>query len=106
MPKRRKEKSEEKEIPFPREGETLGVIIQMLGFDRVRVRCADGHTRLCRIPGKMKKRVWMRTGDIVLVGIWDFQSDKRGDILYRYTQSEVKELERKGLLDWLKEESY
>ncbi|RLE64133.1 MAG: translation initiation factor eIF-1A [Thermoprotei archaeon] len=101
---RKKALDEEKELRVPMEGEVLGIIIQMLGYDRVRVKCADGKVRLCRIPGKMKKRVWMRLGDIVLVGPWDFQADKRGDILYRYEHSEVRKLEEKGLLDWLKEE--
>ena len=112
-PRRRKKKKkkrssnteEKKEIPIPSTSdEILGVITQMLGFDRVKVRCADGYTRMCRIPGKMKKRVWMRIGDIVLVGIWDFQPKTRGDILYRYERDEVRKLEEMGLLKWLEEE--
>jgi len=104
MSKKRKEgEEEEKELRLPGEGEVLGVIEQLLGYDRVKVRCSDGHTRLCRIPGRMKKRVWMRVGDVVLVGIWDFQPDKRGDILYRYERNEVKELEKRGLLKGLLE---
>jgi len=104
MSKKKKEgEEEEKELRLPGEGEVLGVIEQLLGYDRVKVRCSDGHTRLCRIPGRMKKRVWMRVGDVVLVGIWDFQPDKRGDILYRYERNEVKELEKRGLLKGLLE---
>jgi len=101
---KKKSSVDEKELRLPAEDEVLGIIIQMLGYDRVKVKCADGKVRLCRIPGKMKKRVWMRMGDIVLVGPWDFQPDKRGDILYRYEHGEVRKLEEKGLLDWLKEE--
>jgi len=100
---KRKNEEEGRELRLPSEGEVLGVIEQLLGYDRVKVRCADGHTRLCRIPGRMKKRVWMRIGDVVLVGIWDFQPDKRGDILYRYERNEVKELEKRGLLKGLLE---
>ena len=34
----------------------------MLDFDRVMVKCQDGHTRICRIRGKMKRRTWIREG--------------------------------------------
>ncbi|RLE59033.1 MAG: translation initiation factor eIF-1A [Thermoprotei archaeon] len=108
MPRRKKKKKgeEKKEVPLPAEGEVLGVIEQLLGYDRVRVRCSDGYTRLCRIPGRMKKRVWMRVGDIVLVAIWDFQPKERGDIVYRYERDELKELEKRGLLKELLEEEF
>jgi len=107
LPKRRKRRDvdeKKRETPLPGgEDQVLGVVIQMLGYDRVRVKCSDGNTRLCRIPGKMKKRVWLRLGDIVLVGIWDFQPKERGDILYRYERDEIQELEKRGLLKWLEE---
>ncbi len=104
--KRKKDKGEEKEeLPLPNldEGTMLGVIEQFLGYDRARVLCEDGKVRLCRIPGKMKKRVWMRIGDIVLVAPWEFQYDTKGDIIYRYIGSQVQKLDKMGLLDKLKE---
>ena len=70
----------QRKIRLPGEGEVLGIVIQMLGYDRARVRCTDGKVRLCRIPGKMKKRIWIREGDAVLIAPWDFQDD-RGDII-------------------------
>lgn len=98
-----KEGGEEAEVPLP-DGQTmiLCVIQQFLGFDRARVFCSDGKIRLCRIPGKLKKRMWMKVGDLVLVAPWDFQPD-RGDILYRYNSTEIQRLERKGLLKGLHE---
>ena len=86
------------EMVLPVANDVLGVAIKMLGFDRVLVRCQDGHERLCRIRGKMKRRVWIREGDIVLVSPWDFQSDKRGDIIWRYKRSQAELLRRKGYL--------
>lgn len=99
MSKNPKESGEEEsEIPLPDGQSTLLCVIQqLLGFDRARVFCSDGKVRLCRIPGKLKKRMWMKVGDVVLVAPWDFQPD-RGDILYRYTSTEIQRLERKGLL--------
>lgn len=86
------------ELIVPSGSDVLGVCTKLLGFDRLLVKCQDGHERLCRIRGKMKRRVWIRLGDTVLVSPWDFQSDKRGDVFIRYTRGQVETLRRKGLL--------
>ena len=86
------------EMVLPVANDVLGIAVKLLGFDRVLVKCQDGHERLCRIRGKMKRRVWIREGDIVLVSPWDFQSDKRGDIFWRYKRSQAEWLRRKGYL--------
>lgn len=83
---------------LPATSDVLGIAIQMLGNDRIRVKCQDGHTRLCRIRGKMKRRFWIRQGDIVLVSPWDFQFDKRGDIFWRYRRNQAEWLRKKGYL--------
>ena len=86
------------EMVLPAANDVLGIAVKLLGFDRVLVKCQDGHERLCRIRGKMKRRVWIREGDIVLVSPWDFQSDKRGDIFWRYKRSQAEWLRKKGYL--------
>lgn len=84
--------------PNKNDGEMFGIIIQMLGYDRVRVRCEDGNIRVGRIPGRMKKRVWMRIGDTVLLAPWDFQTDEKCDVVYRYRGNELEWLEKRGIL--------
>lgn len=84
-------------IILPATTDVLGVAVKLLGFDRIMVKCQDGHERLCRIRGKIKRRVWIREGDIVLVSPWDFQSDSKGDIIWRYTR---------GQADWLRKNGY
>ena len=84
------------QLVVPSANDILGVAIKLLGFDRVLVKCQDGKERLCRIRGKMKRRVWIREGDVVLVSPLDFQSDKRGDIFWRYTKAQAETLRRKG----------
>ncbi len=86
------------ELVYPRENEVLGVVVKLLGFDRIMVKCQDGAERLCRIRGKMKRRVWIREGDIVIVSPWEFQTDTRGDVVWRYTHSQADTLRRKGIL--------
>ena len=97
---KRKVKSEEelKNMVLPVANDVLGIAKTMLGFDRILVKCQDGHERLCRIRGKMKRRAWVRLGDIVLVSPWDFQSDKRGDIIWRYKRNQAEWLRRNGYL--------
>ena len=54
-------------IRIPRNDEVLGIVESMLGANKLKVRCQDNVIRTCRIPGKMRKRIWMREGDVVLV---------------------------------------
>jgi translation initiation factor 1A len=98
---KRKVVSEEviQDIVLPGGSDVLGIATKLLGFDRLMVKCQDGHERLCRIRGKMKRRVWIREGDVVLVSPWDFQSDKRGDIIWRYTRGQADSLRKKGYLN-------
>jgi len=96
---KRKVVSEEEihDMVLPVANDVLCVAVKLLGFDRVMVKCQDGHERLCRIRGKMKRRVWIREGDVVLVSPWDFQTDTRGDVIWRYTR---------GQADWLRKNGY
>ncbi len=86
-----------KEPPLPGEGEVLCGVIRLVGGDHLIVKCLDGEERMVRIPGRMRRRVWMREGDIVLVAPWDF-NPKKGDIIYRYDRGEVAKLIEKGVL--------
>lgn len=51
-------------------------VIRMLGNGRAECYCYDGVARLGHIRGKMRKKVWVSAGDIVLVGKRDYQDDK------------------------------
>ncbi len=85
-------------VRIPREGELIGKVINLLGSNRLHVDCEDGKERVCRIPGKLKKRVWTKIDDIVLIKPWDTQSDIRGDLVWRYTRIEADFLRKKGYL--------
>jgi len=87
-----------RQMVYPSENDVLCVVQKMLGYDRVLVKRQDGYTRICRIRGKMKRRTWTREGDIVLVSPWDFQTEDRGEIFWRYTRSQVEQLRNEGVL--------
>lgn len=82
------------------DGEQWGIVNERLGGLQLRVQCQDGELRIIRIPGKMRKRVWVREGDLVIVKLWDFQPSK-GDLAWRYLPNQANYLKRKGLLEGL-----
>ena len=85
----------------PREAlEMFGLVLQRMGTNQIRVQCADGKERICRIPGKLKKKVWMKEGDIVIIRLWDFQKEK-ADIIWRYFGTQSERLRREGHLKGL-----
>ena len=84
-------------LPQKDQHEIFGIVESMLGANRVKVRSMDGKTRMGRIPGKMKKRVWLRVGDVIIIKPWSFQDDK-ADIVWRYQGSQVDWLRRNGYL--------
>ena len=86
-----------KELVLPEQGELLGRVQKISGGNQVLVQCTDGMVRLCRIRGKMKRRMWIREGDIVLVSPWDFDP-KRADIVWRYIKDHADWLENNGYL--------
>eukprot|EP01126_Amoeba_proteus_P049610 TRINITY_DN5812_c0_g1_i11.p1 TRINITY_DN5812_c0_g1~~TRINITY_DN5812_c0_g1_i11.p1 ORF type:complete len:107 (+),score=23.68 TRINITY_DN5812_c0_g1_i11:73-393(+) len=91
--RRGKNESEEKrEIVIKEKGQEYAQVMKMLGNGRLEAHCFDGKKRLCHIRGKMRKRVWVNQGDIVLVGLRDYQDDK-GDILLKYNAEEARLLQ-------------
>ena len=84
-------------LPNERINEMFAIADQILGGRRVRVVCADGETRLARIPGKMRRRQWVREGDLIVVQPWDFQ-DAKADVKKRYSKTQSLYLSRKGVL--------
>jgi translation initiation factor 1A len=89
--------------PVPREGQVLGICVQRVGGSRMIVKCLDGKTRNCRIPGRLKRRLWVRQGDILLIEPWELGGDEKGDVVYKYRPHQADVLRKKGLLKTLEE---
>src|SRR3989338_152121 len=90
-------------IMLPRGRQTFGIIEQRLGGSRMNVRCLDGKARVCRIPGRLTRKLWVRENDIVIVEPWEYSGDEKGDIIYKYTPTQTGFLKRKGYLKQLEE---
>ena len=96
--RKQRELDEMRRTPLPREGQILGICEQRVGGSRMRVRCWDGKTRICRIPGRLKRRLWIREGDVLLIEPWELNQDTKGDVVFKYKPVQVNVLKRKGIL--------
>ena len=104
MEQRNKQGEEQEDftrVMLPRGKQTFGVVDQRLGASRMRVKCLDEKTRNCRIPGRLKRKLWVREGDLVLIEPWEFGGDEKGDVIFKYRLNQVNYLKRKGLLKGL-----
>ncbi len=86
-------------FPLPRrdKGQIYAIANQLLGAGRIRVVCEDNVSRMGRITGRLKKKMWIREGDLLVVSPWEFQSGK-ADIMFRYTRTQAAYLSRRKLL--------
>lgn len=85
-------------VKTPRDNQTIGVVETRLGGSRMRVRCFDGKTRICRIPGRLKRSLWVREGNYVLIEPWELGGDDKGDIIYKYRPNQVTWLKNRGYI--------
>lgn len=84
--------------PLPKGEEMIGVIEQRLGGNKMLVSCSDGKTRNCRVPGRLKRKLWLRPGDVVIVEPWELDKEK-ADVILKYKPNQVEWLKRNGYLD-------
>ena len=80
------------------DGTEYGTVTKMLGGGRVEAKCfSDGVIRNCAICGRMRKKVWISVGDIVLISLRDFQ-DSKADIVHKYAVDEARQLKTLGAI--------
>lgn len=94
---------EYRRIKLPRGNQTFGILEQRLGGSRMRVRCLDGKNRICRIPGRLKRSLWVREGDVLLIEPWELGGDAKGDVIFKYKPIQANFLRNKGYLKGLEE---
>lgn len=88
---------ESTKVRYPKGDQFIGIVEKRLGGSRMNIRSTDGKELMARVPGRMKKYLWIREGDIVLLEPWELDKD-RADLIYKYKPNERKILERKGKL--------
>ena len=95
------EAQQEQEAParvrLPRRNEFIGRVMQRLGGNRMEVKSTDNKIRNCRVPGRFKRKFWLRPGDFVLITPWP-DDDSKGDIVYQYNPNSVSQLRKRGFI--------
>ena len=76
--KKNKKQGEQVKINIKKTQDTelYGEVSKINGNGRFTIRCTDGKERLGIVRGKLRKRMWVNNGSIVLVDVWEFQDDK------------------------------
>ncbi|MFA6022891.1 MAG: translation initiation factor eIF-1A [Candidatus Pacearchaeota archaeon] len=90
-------------VKLPRNREVIGLIDQRVGGSRMLVKCSDGKVRNCKVPGRLRRSLWIREGDYVIVEPWEFD-DEKGDILFKYNPNEIRILRERNLLNGIDSE--
>ena len=85
------EGDEKRELVFKEDWQEYAQVLRMLVNGRLEAQCIDGVKRLCHIRGKMRKKVWVNNGDIILLGLRDFQ-DEKADVILKYLADEARSL--------------
>ena len=91
------EQGEVTRVKLPKKEEMLGVIEQRLGGNKMMVLCSDGKSRNCRVPGRLKRKLWLRPGDVVLIQLWELDKEK-GDVIFKYNPNQALWLGKNGYL--------
>ncbi len=97
---RKKQEDEPKIVraPLPKDKEIIGIVDQRLGGNKMMINCVDGNQRNCRVPGRLKRRLWLRPNDVVIIEPWELDN-KRGDILLKYKPNQIAWLRKNGYLE-------
>lgn len=80
-----------RELEFKEDMQEYAKVIKVLGDRKLTVQLPDKTQVLAVIPGKFRKRVWIKENDLVVVSRRTFQETKV-DVIYKYDDKEVKNL--------------
>ena len=103
MDQKRKSKFQEQgeqiitRAPLPKDREVIGIIEQRYGGNKMKVNCLDGKERNCRVPGRLKRKLWLSPNDVVIIEPWELDNTK-GDVLLKYHSNQIEWLKRNGYL--------
>lgn len=97
-PKFNEQTTEKIRVKLPKNNEVLGIIEQRLGGNKMKISCLDGKSRICRVPGRLRRRLWLRMNDVVIVEPWELDNSK-GDVLFKYKPNQIQWLRKNGYLE-------
>ena len=97
---KKRNQAKNRELIEPGDGQSYGVVQDMLGNGRIRIYCDDKETRVGRIRGSMRKysgKVLIEKGDLILYAGRDFAPDML-DVFHKFKHDEVAVLLKRECL--------
>ncbi len=78
----------------PEESQEYAQVVNPKGNGRFELLCCDGgKERLGTVCGKMRKRVWVNRGDLVMISKWEgMTDDTKCSIIHKYSEDEARRL--------------
>ena len=90
-----KNEPQKRELVLAEESQDYGQVTKMLGMGHLQITCQDGTVATGVICGRMRKKVWISCGDVVLISLREFEAGKV-DVIGKYNSDEAKELAKEG----------
>jgi translation initiation factor 1A len=84
------------EAPWAEEQQVYAKVLKLLGNNRIETTDVSGHSRLAIIRGNLRKKVWIATGDIVLLSLREWDASAKADVIYRYSMEQIRILRKHG----------
>lgn len=90
-------------VPMADDSNVYGLVTKRLGGTRVILECSDSIERQGVIRGKLYKKIYIKSGDIVLCQLEELNNQQVCYILYKYNEKEKKILKLKGEISFQEE---
>jgi len=84
-----------RDLVYKEDGSEYAKVMSLLGDRKIMLIKPDRTEIMGVIPGRHKRRCRFNINDVALIGFRDFQENKV-DVLYKYTDKEVKKLVQYG----------
>lgn len=78
--------------------EKYAMVKSALGNRRLQCQLVDGQVVVGVIPGRTRGNEWISKGDVVIIGVREFNEHGNVDVLHGYKHDEVRELVKEGLI--------
>jgi translation initiation factor 1A len=95
--KKKPSDNEKRSLVYKDDMQEYGMMTKMLGGQRIMVMLVDKTEIMAVIPGRFRKRCWMKAGDTLIVSRREFQESK-WDVCYKYNEDEVRIMVKKDEL--------
>ncbi|KAJ2721284.1 Translation initiation factor 1A [Coemansia sp. Benny D115] len=93
--------NDKRELNFKDEEQEYAYVTKMLGHGHLQATSISGESLRVHIRGKLRKKVWIAPGNLILVSEREFEKPKEGhdknvDLILKYNDDEEAQLKKYG----------